>query len=235
MRTLLALALLLAQTLPSQPDFSGRWVLVSPAPGTATARLLVVQQPVTRTNVRGEPMRPAFLRVSIRREADSGISDDSYDIGIVGGMVGGLGKNGLIENPRPASHHSTLWIGRTLQFWAETYVGESPRDGQWTERREVWSLDADGRLRIEITTEAWNRPRQRQVRFYRRLGGGSWKLAARSWKLRGAAKPRLLDARDQRPDLRDIHLLNRHRLQIRLREERGQVEVGFEPDMDRGR
>ncbi len=180
MRTLLALALLLAQTLPSQPDFSGRWVLVSPAPGTATARLLVVQQPVTRTNVRGEPMRPAFLRVSIRREADSGISDDSYDIGIVGGMVGGLGKNEFIENPRRASHHSTLWIGRTLQFWAEAYVGESPRDGQWTERREVWSLDADGRLRIEITTEAWNRPRQRQVWFYRRLEAGSWRLGAGS-------------------------------------------------------
>ena len=45
----------------------------------------------------------------------------------------------------------------------------------------------------------------------------------------------VLDARDQRPDRRDIHLLDRHRGQLGLCEERRQVEIRLEADVDRER
>jgi hypothetical protein len=30
-------------------------------------------------------------------------------------------------------------------------VAAQPEDGTWAERREIWSLEADGRLRVAIT------------------------------------------------------------------------------------
>jgi hypothetical protein len=40
--------------------------------------------------------------------------------------------------------------------------------GEWSERQESWSLDADGRLRVEIVTEAHDRPRKTTELRYRR-------------------------------------------------------------------
>ena len=40
-----------------------------------------------------------------------------------------------------------------------------------------------------------------------------------------------LDASDERPDPRDVHLLDRDRLEFGLREERGQVEIRLEADV----
>src|SRR5262245_46715942 len=45
----------------------------------------------------------------------------------------------------------------------------------------------------------------------------------------------VLDAGHQRPDPRYVHLLNRHRLELGLREERGQVEIRLEADVNGGR
>src|SRR4030095_15371066 len=44
-----------------------------------------------------------------------------------------------------------------------------------------------------------------------------------------------LDGGHQRPDTGEIHLLDRNRLQVGLREERGQVEVRLESDVNRER
>ena len=46
------------------------------------------------------------------------------------------------------------------------------------------------------------------------------------------AQPSFLDASDERPDPRDVHLLDRDRLQLGLGEKRRQVEIGLEADVD---
>ncbi len=165
MCALLALALLFGQA-PPHPDFSGRWALVTPT-STDTPRVLVVEQPITTRNMRGVPMAPAYLTISIRREAPSGTTTATRWIGITGGVVGG--SVGRADNePRHDERIDTRWAGNSLVFFDETYTGESPRDGQWTERSETWSLDADGRLRVEIVTESWNVARRTDVNLYRR-------------------------------------------------------------------
>ncbi len=40
----------------------------------------------------------------------------------------------------------------TLVFESGRYTGQRPETGVWTERREAWSLDSDGRLHVVITT-----------------------------------------------------------------------------------
>jgi hypothetical protein len=39
----------------------------------------------------------------------------------------------------------------------------------WSERRETWSLESDSRLRVEVLSEAKDRPRQTTVSIYKRI------------------------------------------------------------------
>ena len=78
-----------AQPTPDRPDFSGRWVLeIPPRTSEDVTHRLVVDQPITRTSVRGEAMKPAFLRISIRREMNAGSAEETRLIGVIGGTVG---------------------------------------------------------------------------------------------------------------------------------------------------
>ena len=134
-----------------QPDFSGRWLLVSSSrPGPDIPRALSVRQEVVRTNVRGEPMKPYFKSISIDREFESGTRSESHQIGIIGGVVSGIPKD---AGPRaPTGLHAVKWDQKTLAFESGSYTGDSPGTGEWSERREVWSLQPDGRLQLAITT-----------------------------------------------------------------------------------
>jgi hypothetical protein len=129
----------------------------------------VVEQPVTRTNVRGEPIRPAYLRITIRRERASRVTTDTRQIGIVGGIVGGVvGRAGQPAGPSPDSRVETVWRGETLMFLDSRHGPDGPRSADWFERRESWSLEPDGRLRIEIVSETQIQPEQTVVFLYRR-------------------------------------------------------------------
>jgi HEAT repeat protein len=161
----------LTQPAPPQPDFSGRWVLVSPAhPPANAARVLVVEQPITRTNVRGEPMPPSFLAIAIRREGPSGVTSETRMIGVVGGVVGGwVGPKGASGRSSTSSRDETRWDGNALVLSGGTYTRDSERTVvDWSEHRETWSLDSDGRLRIEIRSEASGAARQTETLLYRR-------------------------------------------------------------------
>jgi len=46
------------------------------------------------------------------------------------------------------------WDGNALVFESGSYTGQRPETGTWAERHEIWSLDADGRLRVAITTRS---------------------------------------------------------------------------------
>jgi hypothetical protein len=154
MRSLiLVLVAALALIVQDKPDFSGRWVLVaSGEPGSDTPRALSVRQSLVRTNVRGEPMTPYFKDISIEREFASGTRSETHPIGIVGGFVSGTVGTGKPAGSR--SHHAVKWDGNALVFEQGSYTGELPETGVWTERREVWSLDPDGRLRVTITSRS---------------------------------------------------------------------------------
>jgi len=134
-----------------EPDFSGRWILVSSSqPGPDVPRALTVRQVLVRTNVRGEPMKPFFKDIAIDREFESGTRSGTYAIGIIGGVVSGIPKDG--GPPSPRGRHAVKWDQRDLIFENGTYTGEDPGTGVWSERREVWSLQPDGRLSVSIST-----------------------------------------------------------------------------------
>ena len=150
--TMLPAALAVASVLFSaqpQPNFAGRWTLNawSSAPSDA-ARVLIVEQPVTRTNVRGEAMPPAYLDLNVRRERPLGTT---YSIGIVGGTVGPVGT--------PVTRFETVWHGDTLDMVSRRDETNGVDQVRWSERRESWSLDPDGRLRVQIVSESHDRAR----------------------------------------------------------------------------
>jgi hypothetical protein len=165
MTSLVAAVLLGLAVAPPQatPDFSGRWVLRSGAATPETARVLVVEQPITSRNVRGEAMPPAYLQITIRREGDAGVTTETHRIGVLGGSVGGVRGSG---GRAPSAHQEAVWEGDTLVFSGGSYTGNSPGTGTWTERREVWSLSADGTLTIERSLDGSDVVRQRQRATY---------------------------------------------------------------------
>lgn len=153
----------------SQPDFSGRWVLVAPTPTSSdAASVLVVEQPVTRSNIRGEPTPPSYSSITIRRERRTHTANETREIGISGGVVGGIVARTGERTPTPTTRFETTWHDNVLLLLDRVDGPDGPHTGDWSERREAWSLDPDGRLRIEIVTEAHDRPQQASVFLYRR-------------------------------------------------------------------
>lgn len=165
MRSLILVMLVSSAALAQdKPDFSGRWTLVEPTRADDIAAVLVVRQTVTRTNVRGEPMTPYFKEISIEREFASVRRSETHAIGIVSGSV-----SGTTAGPAgPRTHHAVTWDANALVFEQGSYTGEAREAGVWSERREVWSLEADGRLRVTITSRSSAGPGTTTNLTYRR-------------------------------------------------------------------
>jgi hypothetical protein len=138
---------------PDGPDFSGRWVLEStPQSAVDISRALSVSQSVVRTNVRGEPIGPFFKDIMVVRNLANGArSEETYQIGVVGGTVFARRADGTVE---PSTYRRVGWEGQTLVIESGSYTGPTRESGQWTEQREVWSLDSSERLRLTITTRS---------------------------------------------------------------------------------
>ena len=149
------------------PDFSGRWVLATPQQsGTDVPSALSVRQTLVRTTVRGDAMEPFFRDIAIDRQFESRTHSETHLIGVQGGVVPGLRAD---DNPNgPTAHHAVKWDGHALVFESGRYTGQRPETVMWSERREVWSLDPDGRLRLLITNRSsGDAPRETTV-VYRR-------------------------------------------------------------------
>ena len=136
-------------------DFSGRWTLQSTVTSPEVARVLTIEQPVTRKNVRGDDMPPAYLSITFRRESDAGVSAETRHLSI-GGTVGARGS----------SRTETKWEGDTLVLFDGTYSGDPPKSGEWHERREEWSIGTKGLLTLVTTTEGSQALRQTQRLVY---------------------------------------------------------------------
>src|SRR3954469_14524679 len=92
-----ALSVAAAQMPLEQPDFSGHWVLDAPMSARPdTPRRLVVRQPITRTDVFGNSMRAGFVRLFIHREGDWGNSEETRLVGVAGGTVPGVSREGVL-------------------------------------------------------------------------------------------------------------------------------------------
>jgi hypothetical protein len=159
----IALSMLVGALVQAQDgvDFTGRWILESPLSASAeTPRALSVRQSLLTRNVRGEPMRPFFNDISIEREVEGNTRTEMHEIGVVGGTVTGgvvggpISSSGRAENLR--GHFAVKWDANTLVFESGSYTGQSPETGVWTERREAWSLDSDGRLHVVITARGFS-------------------------------------------------------------------------------
>ena len=154
--SVLALTLLAQQGI----DFSGSWVLdetqVRPAPDIP--QRLVVEQPLRTTNMRGEPMPPAYLTLSVKRHTGAGVREDRYDIGMSGGVVSGPVSIG-------SSRSGVEWRGDDLSIWRRT---TAPSGANIRQQTETWRIDDRGRLIISIETREKDEVATTQTVAYRR-------------------------------------------------------------------
>ena len=147
-----------------KPDFSGSWILES-APqsaGDIPKTLTVVEYESARTNVRGEPVPPSFKDITVTRMLDSGAQSETYLIGVVSGFMTGTAV------ARPNTHRRVVWEEQTLVIENGSFTGRTPETGEWTERREVFSLDSPDRLRMAITTRGSGDVSSSAILLYRR-------------------------------------------------------------------
>jgi len=148
------------------PDFSGHWVLESASQSAADIpQTLSVSQSLVRTNVRGEPMKPFFKEITVARGLQNGTRSETHQIGVEGGLVSGR-ADGTVDALR--LHHRVVWEAQTLVIENGSYTGPTPESGEWTERREVWSLDPGGQLRLAIATRSSVDPARTVTLVYRR-------------------------------------------------------------------
>jgi hypothetical protein len=169
----IALIVLATVTLGAQerPDFSGRWVLIPPVPsGKDIPSVLSVRQSPERTTGGAASTESPFKDITIDRQFESGTTSETHSLGVMGGVVPGLRAGGTPAGPR--GHHRVQWEGSSLVFERGDYTGEAGEGGAWTERREVWSFQPDGRLRVVITTRgSVDRPTEVAL-MYRRPSRG---------------------------------------------------------------
>jgi hypothetical protein len=149
-----------------KPDFFGHWVLAE-ASGLSTdvPRALTVRLTVTRTSMRGDSMTPFYSEIAIDREFETTTRTESQRIGIVGGTVSGIAGSGAVGRK---TLHSVTWDRDELVFESGIYTGDAPDMRVWTERRETWSLDPDGRLGVAVTTRGSAQPPRSVSATYRK-------------------------------------------------------------------
>lgn len=143
---LLAVAVVAAQT---HPNFSGRWVLVSE---TSPQELpLAHRLTVEQTDTHPLPM------LTVRRDDSERI--ERYQIGIVGGVVGGDRQS------TSRSWHSVVWREARLVI-----ALEESHDSSRAYSSETWELDREGHLVLTRTErhEPDSTPPRTTVGTYRR-------------------------------------------------------------------
>ena len=167
---LLAAACLATAAQPGQPDFSGRWTLVSTSGQQEAALELTIAQTVKTTNVYGAPMTPFYDAVRVEQRFKAEVRTFTRRIGIIGGIVGGVaGPTGSIERV-PRSTFSTTWRGSALVFRSGTYPPDRADTQPISEHEERWEYDAAGRLVIASTDRSATAPAATSTAIYARAG-----------------------------------------------------------------
>jgi hypothetical protein len=108
-------------------------------------------------------MNPFFKDITVVRELANGTSSETFQIGVVGGSLGGT-----VAGEFPSRHHRVIWEEQILVIETGSYTGPTPESGQWAERREAWSLDPEGRVRLAITSRSSGSASSTVTLVYRR-------------------------------------------------------------------
>jgi hypothetical protein len=125
-----------------KPDVSGSWILESAQqPGGDVPNALTVSQ----------SMNGSFKDIAITRTLANGARSDTYLIGVGGGTLSGVRH---WNDPVSRAHFNVEWQEQTLLIESGSYTRSAPETGEWAERREAWSLDSEGRLRVAIATRS---------------------------------------------------------------------------------
>jgi hypothetical protein len=157
-----------ASQKPTEPDFSGEWVLVTTTGSVSNpARALGVRQTITSTTRRGGPMKPYYSDLRIERQFDAGAVTESYKIGLISGSVSGT-ASGATSPQNDRTVVAVKWQGNDLTITTGRYSGSSEQPGPYTEHQEIWSLDANGRLSIRTTDESTGAAVARATVVYQR-------------------------------------------------------------------
>ena len=150
------------------PSLSGRWVLEAGQEGVPGApRAVTVSQSFTRAMERG-PMKPFFKDVTIAREFETGTRSETYQIGVAGERIPSVNEDGT-PNQRLIDH-SVRFEGQSLVIEVGSAIGKTSEKDVRPERREVWHVEPDGRLKLTITTRTSNDPARTDTLMYRRQG-----------------------------------------------------------------
>ena len=168
--SILVVLVSLAGQLPTQPDFSGEWVLVE-AGGTSPdlAPSLIVRQTITSTTMRGEPMTPWFSDFIVERHFTGGVvASRRYKIGIISGTVSDTPTPGSSSRREERTTVGVTWEGKSLVIRTGKYSGPLQEPGPYTEHKEVWSIDPGGRLLITITDRSSDSQPVTHTLVYRR-------------------------------------------------------------------
>jgi hypothetical protein len=138
----LGLALSTATVAPAaaqeKPDFTGTWVLASPAGAPANApATIVVRESFKRESTFGAPLPASVISMHIeRRSASDAVTSEDVPIGIIGGVISGTPDAAVAV----AKRVSSTWDGDRLVL--ETVWSGRPIDGGTSSlHRETWSLD----------------------------------------------------------------------------------------------
>jgi hypothetical protein len=163
-----SLAIAVSAAAQDQPDFSGRWVLVSSAVADPNAaRSLNIRQPVRVTNALGAPMAPYFLELIVEREFADRVTTETHTIGVGGGIVGGV-AGGDLAGARYQSRFSVRWEGDRLVIERGSYSGQTRDAVPYWEHTEEWEMDAAGMLVVTVTDRASDAAPKSNTFMYRR-------------------------------------------------------------------
>ena len=97
--------------------------------------------------------------MTVERRSPSSTESTSWNLGLVGGTVGGGGAR---------SDVSATWRGESLVLARASYAGPDRQSGPFTERVETWSLDAEGLLQVTITERTFGTPPKTEVQVFRK-------------------------------------------------------------------
>jgi hypothetical protein len=146
-------------------DFSGSWVLEDGVASADTPARLTIQQPITRTTIRGDPMPPAYLTLVVVRHVANKAEETTYRIGTLGGVVGGLPDRGAAPSGRASMSRewSALWSEDALWMQEWTLTAGVVTGA----RTEVWRLDERGRLIVTLEVRDGEKTDRRTLAYRR--------------------------------------------------------------------
>ena len=147
------------------PDFSGNWVLEDGTAAADTPARLTVQQPITTTTIRGDPMPPAYLTLAVIRHFANKDEEATYRIGTLGGVVGGLPDRGATSSGHASTSREWSVRWREGALWMEEWTLTA---GVVTgARTEVWRLDERGRLIVTLEIREGEKTDRRTLAYRR--------------------------------------------------------------------